>query len=128
MSQKAPIQRVSPSSLAKVFCIYYLFCGFTFGIAYLFQGHPSVYAPLGFVTLFLSVRLNLVFYPQDNFLSKLGYAIWSLPCYGISGWLTGFLGAFLYNWCSSFLGLQIQAEYLPEAGIGLAPEPPKSGP
>ena len=122
----APIQKVSPGSLARAFCIYYLFWGFVFGIVYLFQGHPSVNAPLGFVTLFLSLKLNLTFYAQDNLLSKFGFAIWSLPFYAASGWVTGFLGAYLYNWCSSFLGLRICGEYTIETGANLGSEPVKS--
>ena len=123
-----PIKKISPGSLAKAFCVYYLFWGFIFGIAYLFQGHLSVYAPLGFVTLFLSVKLNLVFFAQDNFLSKLGFAIWALPFYAASGWLTGFLGAYLYNGCSSYLGLRICAECSMETGMGLGSDPVKSCP
>ena len=121
MSNIVAIKKLSPWSLGKVFCIYYFFWGITFGIVYLFQGQPSIYAPLGFVTLFLSVKLNLRLYAQDNLLSKLGFAFWSLPCYAVSGWLTGFLGAFLYNWGSRFLQLRIYGESSTEPPADVSP-------
>src|SRR5262249_20285812 len=114
MDSTTTITKVAPLSLAKVFCLYYTFWGLVFSLVTLFSQNSAFFAPLGFWTLFLAAKINFIFHPQDNFLSRLGFALWTVPLYAVTGWVTGLIGATIYNLCSRYFGLQARGVVLSE--------------
>jgi hypothetical protein len=108
MSESAPIARFSPLSLAKVFSIYYAFWGFFSGLIYWFVDKDTWYAPLGVWTLFVAAKLDFNFHPQANSGSKIVYTFWMAALFAGSGWVSGLLGAVIYNLCSNYFGLRIE--------------------
>jgi hypothetical protein len=113
MPTKMQIARLAPFSLAKVLSIYYVFWGFVYCLVYLLTDKDAWYAPLGFWTLFLAAKINITFHTGESLLAKVGFLFWSMVCFAITGWLTGFISAAIYNLCSRTFGLQVLGEAEP---------------
>jgi hypothetical protein len=109
MPQTAAIKKLVPLSLAKVFATYYGFWGLVIGCIYLVQLKEDWYAPVGVLTLFYDLKINLTLHPEPNFLSKAGDLLWLSFYYALTGWLSGLMAAVIYNFCSRHLGVQIDA-------------------
>src|SRR5215468_551423 len=107
MSLIAPIRKLVPLSLARVFATYYGFWGLVTGCIYLIQLKEYWPAPVGVWTLFYFARINLTLHPEANFFSKAGDLLWLAFYYALTGWLSGLVTALIYNVCSSFLGIQV---------------------
>jgi len=108
-------KRLSPISLAKLFSVYYAFWGFVYGLTYMLTQKEAWHAPLGFWTLFLAAKLDITFHAQANTLSVIGLLFWAILCFGLTGWISGLIGAVIYNLCPSTFGLQTYGVIEPES-------------
>jgi hypothetical protein len=113
---RAKIRSFVPLSFAKVCATYYGFWGLVTGCIYLIELREAWYAPLGVWTLFYFAKIDFTLRPEDTLLSKAGDLFWLTTLYSLTGWLSGLVGAAIYNLCSKFLGLQIDASLEQEVG------------
>jgi hypothetical protein len=109
MSRISPIKKLVPLSLARLFAAYYGFWGLVVGCTYMVQLKEDWPAPVGVWTLFYFAKINLTLHPEANLISKVGDLFWLAFYYSLTGWLSGLATAAIYNVCSGFLGLQVNA-------------------
>jgi len=103
------ITKFLPLSLARVFATYYGLWGLVIGCIYLIQLKEDWYAPIGIWTLFYFAKIDLTLHPEPNFFSKAADLFWLATYYALTGWLSGLVSAVIYNLCSGFFRLQIEA-------------------
>jgi hypothetical protein len=68
------------------------------------------HAPLGFWTSFLAAKLDIAFHAHTNMLSGISLTFWATVCFAVTGWVSGLIGAFIYDLGSRVFGLQLQRQ------------------
>ena len=107
-TKMCPIGAVSALSLARIIAFYYALAGLFSVLVYIFTDAGEFTASLGFLIPFLSTKLSFG-YHRANGLGGIAWQILSFTLlYGLSGWLSGFLGGVAYNFISKHFGFQVQ--------------------
>ena len=103
-----PIGTVSALSLARIIALYYTLAGLFSVLVYVATDANEFTASLGFLIPFLSAKLSFGYHRAHGF-AGIAWQILSFTLlYGLSGWLSGFLGGVAYNFISKYFGFQVE--------------------
>lgn len=103
-----PIKKLSPVSLAKVSAIYYAVGGLLTLVIDLAAGMEVLKVPLGFLTLFLGLKIDFTYHRALWMPGVISQLFFSTILYALTGWVTGFLGALIYNFVSDRFNVRIK--------------------
>jgi hypothetical protein len=104
----SPIRSIAGTSLANIIAIYYAIGGFATIIASVIDKSSKLSAPLGLLFPYLSLKINLTYARSDNVFSIAVHMLVCTIVYGVSGWLTGYVGATVYNLLARIFGLRLR--------------------
>lgn len=109
-----PIGAVSAPSLAKIIGLYYALAGLFSVLVYVVTDTSEFTASLGFLIPFLSAKLTFGYHRAQAFAGILWQILSFTFLYGLSGWLSGFLGGVAYNILSKHFGFQVEGVLDPQ--------------
>ena len=104
----SPIRSIAATSLANIIAIYYAIGGIATIIASAIDKPSKLSAPLGLLFPYLSLKINLTYAQSDNVFSVVVQTLVFTIIYGVSGWLTGYVGATIYNLLARYFGLRLR--------------------
>jgi hypothetical protein len=108
MQEMGQIRRVSPTSLARVAAVYYALGGLLVLIIDLAIGMEKLTVPLGFVTLFLGLKIDFTYHRALWIPGIVSQLFFSTILYALTGWVSGFLTAIAYNFMSQHFNVRIK--------------------
>jgi hypothetical protein len=101
--------KACPLSLAELFSIYYAFWGFVYGLTYMIYSEGCVACTARILDI-VPAKLDIAFHAHTNMLSGISLTFWATACFAVTGWVSGLIGAFIFNLCSRVFGLQLQRQ------------------
>lgn len=106
-----PITHISPKSVARLAAIYYAFGGLLTLVVDLAIGMERLKVPVGLFTLFLGLKLDFSYHRALWVPGIVSQVLFSTILYAITGWISGFIGALVYNLIARRLNVRVEGTF-----------------